>query len=67
MSVIVRKGDLNKALRILKKRLTEDGVLQDYKAKQFYEKQSEKRKREKAAGRARWMKQNKKLKQEMGL
>ena len=26
MSVIVRKGDLNKALRILKKRLTEDGV-----------------------------------------
>ena len=50
-----------------KKRLVEDGVLQTLKAKQFYEKPSEKRKREKAAGKARWLKKENKMKQDMGL
>ncbi len=66
-TVIVRNGDFNKALRIFKKRLVEDGVLQTLKAKQFYEKPSEKRKREKAAGKARWLKKENKMKQDMGL
>ena len=57
----------HKALRIFKKRLVEDGVLQTLKAKQFYEKPSEKRKREKAAGKARWLKKENKMKQDMGL
>ncbi|MBO01782.1 MAG: 30S ribosomal protein S21 [Candidatus Marinimicrobia bacterium] len=54
--VEVRNNDLNWALRKFKKKVQEDGVLQEFKERQFYTKPSEKRKRAKAAGRARWLK-----------
>ena len=51
--VEVRNNDLNWALRKFKKKVQEDGVLQEFKERQFYTKPSKKRKRAKAAGRAR--------------
>ena len=44
-AVEVRNGDVNKALRILKKRLERDDFLKDIARTQYYEKPSVKRKR----------------------
>lgn len=66
LTVEVRNGDFNKALRRFKKKVAEDGILQTIREKQFYEKPSEKRKKAKAAGRARWLKKVKKRQDELG-
>ena len=47
--VEVRGGDVMKALRIFKKKVQEEGILQEYKERQHYEKPSAKRKRQKDA------------------
>ena len=49
MSVVVRNGNVDKALRLLKRRITDDNKLFDYNSKEFFEKPSEKRKRKKAS------------------
>lgn len=56
LSVEVRNGDFNGALRKFKKKVQEDGVIQELRKREFYEKPSETRKKAKAAGRARWLK-----------
>ena len=58
--VEVRNNDVNKALRIFKKKLQNEGVLQEYKERQHYVKPSEKRRKAKAAGKARWLKKQEK-------
>ena len=68
LTVEVRNNDINWALRKFKKKVQEDGVLQEYKERQFYTKPSEKRKRAKAAGPARWLKKlQKQLEQHSGI
>lgn len=52
----VRNGDFNYALRKFKKKVQEDGILQELRERQHYTKPSEVRKKAKAAGRARWLK-----------
>ena len=47
MSVIVRNGNVDKALRIFKRRITDDNKLFTYREKEFYEKPSQKRKKKK--------------------
>ena len=66
LTVEVRNNDVNAALRRFKKKVAEDGVLQEYKERQFYVKPSEKRKKAKAAGRARWLKKRAKQMQDQG-
>lgn len=66
LEVFVKNGNVDHALRKLKKKITEDGILVDYKERQFYEKPSEKRKKAKAAGRARQQKALKKRLMEHG-
>lgn len=61
LSVEVRNGDFNGALRRFKKMVQEAGIIQEYRARQEYVKPSEKRKKEKAAGRARWLKKVRKM------
>ena len=57
LTVEVRNGDFNFALRKFKKKIQEDGILQELRQdRQEYIKPSEKRKRAKAAGIARWKK-----------
>ena len=66
LSVEVKNGDFNKALRIFKKKVQEDGLLQELREREFYEKPSAVRKKAKAAGRARWLKKLRKQEQERG-
>lgn len=56
LSVEVRNGDFNGALRRFKKLVQEEGIIQEVRARQEYVKPSEVRKKAKAAGRARWLK-----------
>ena len=60
LSVEVRNGDVNKALRRFKKKMQEDGKLQTLREKEYYEKPTTKRKKAKAAARARHLKSLKK-------
>ena len=56
LSVEVRNNDVAFALRKFKKKIAEDGILQELRAREFYEKPSEKRAKAKKAGIARWKK-----------
>ena len=56
LSVEVRNGDVNFALRKFKKKVQEDGILQTLREKEFFEKPSITRAKAKKAGRARWLK-----------
>ena len=56
LSVEVRNNDVAFALRKFKKKIAEDGILQELRNREFYEKPSEKRAKAKKAGRARWLK-----------
>lgn len=66
LCVEVRNGDLNGALRKFKRKVNDDGILQTLREKEHYEKPSEKRKKAKAAGIARWKKKQAKNNQEYG-
>jgi|AntRauTorcE11897_2_1112592.scaffolds.fasta_scaffold08616_2 small subunit ribosomal protein S21 len=57
LSVEVRNGDVNKALRRFKKKVQEDGLLQNLREREHYEKPTAKRKKAKAAARARHLKE----------
>ena len=48
MQVLVRDNNVDQALRALKKKLQREGVFREMKMRDFYEKPSEKRVREKA-------------------
>lgn len=56
LTVEVRNGDFNGALRRFKKKVAEAGIIQEVREREAYVKPSEQRKRAKAAGRARWLK-----------
>lgn len=55
-SVEVRDGNVNVALRKLKKKLDESNKIMDVLERQHYIKPTEERKRRKGAARARWLK-----------
>lgn len=48
MQVDVRDNNVDQALRVLKKKLQREGVFREMKLRNFYEKPSEKRAREKS-------------------
>ena len=48
MQVLVRDNNVDQALKALKKKLQREGVFREMKMRNFYEKPSEKRAREKA-------------------
>ncbi len=56
LSVRVDNNNIEKAIRIFKKKIMNDGLLKEIKKRQFYEKPSEKRRREKAEARRRHLK-----------
>jgi small subunit ribosomal protein S21 len=56
LSVEVRNGDVAFALRKFKKKIAEDGLLQELRQREFFEKPSIKRAKAKKAGIARWKK-----------
>jgi small subunit ribosomal protein S21 len=56
-SVIVKDGNVDKALRKFKKKIQDDGLLNDLRAREFYEKPTAEKKRKKSAAKNRWQKQ----------
>ena len=63
MTVEVRNNDVNKALRILKKRMQTEGLFNEMRERTFYQTRGEKRRLAKAAGRRRWLKKVEKQKE----
>ena len=55
--VIVKDGNVDRALRKFKKKVQESGLLDDLRARETYEKPTTQRKRKKGAAKARWRKQ----------
>ena len=56
VAVEVRDGNIEKAIRKLKRKVKDAGILQEVKDRQFYIKKSEKKRLAKASGRKRWLK-----------
>jgi small subunit ribosomal protein S21 len=50
MDVLVKNNDVDFALRLLKKKVLKAGMIQELKRRQYYEKPSERRRRQKRAG-----------------
>ena len=57
MKVIIKDGNVEKGLRKFKKKIQESGLLENLRAKEFFEKPTTERKRKKGAARARLRKQ----------
>ena len=66
LKVEVRNGDFNGAMRKFKKKVQEAGIIQEIRERKEYVKPSERRRKAKAAGRARWLKKQAKEKRERG-
>ena len=58
LKVTVVNNDVGRALRKLKKKIANDGLLQELRERQHYEKPSTKRKKAKAAAKKRWQKKS---------
>jgi small subunit ribosomal protein S21 len=56
-SVVVRDGNVEKALRKFKKKIQDSGLLNELRERETYEKPTTERKRKKSVARNRWRKQ----------
>jgi small subunit ribosomal protein S21 len=59
VKIEVRNGNVEKAMRVLKKKLLKDGLMREMKARQYYEKPSEKRVRKQKEMRINYLKKQK--------
>ena len=66
MAVSVRNGDVNGALRIMKKKLMKDGFLQEIRERSYFVGKGEKKRRAKAAGKRRYERRMEKRELELG-
>ena len=66
MQVVVKNGNIERAMRTLKKKLQKEGLLKELKQKQYFEKPSAKRKRKKAEGIKRYQRNLKKKMERIG-
>ena len=61
IKIEVRNNNVEKALRVLKKKLMKDGVMKELKMRQYYEKPSDRRVRKKKEMVANWKKKQRLL------
>ena len=66
MRVDVRNNNVDQAMRILKKKLMLDGLFNELRERECFVSKSEKRRRAKAAGRRRFLKEQQNRKDEVG-
>ena len=66
MQVVVKNGNVERAMRTLKKKLQKEGLLKELKQKQYFEKPSAKRKRKKAEGIKRYQRNERKKMEQLG-
>jgi small subunit ribosomal protein S21 len=57
LRVEVRNNDINKAMRKLKKKIADDGILQELRSREFFESRGTKRRKAKEAAIRRYKKQ----------
>jgi small subunit ribosomal protein S21 len=62
IKIDVRNGNLEQAMRVLKKKILKEGIMRTLRDKQYYEKPSAKKRRKKKEGIANFKKEQKKLK-----
>ena len=67
MQVVVRDNNVDQALRALKKKMQREGIFREMKLRNYYEKPSEKRARERAEAVRRYRKLQRKRMQREGL
>jgi small subunit ribosomal protein S21 len=65
-TVTVRNGDVNGAMRVLKKRLLRDGFFQELRERTYYESRGTKRRKAKAAATRRYKRKMQKRFEELG-
>ena len=66
MTVEVRNGNVDKAIRVLKKKLIRDGFFQEMRERTYYESKGTKRRKAKAAATRRYKRKMQKRKEELG-
>ena len=66
LTVEVRGDDITKALRILKKRMQNEGIFNEMRERVSFQTRSEKKRLAKAAGRRRWLKDREKQMEQRG-
>ena len=66
MQVVVKNGNVERAVRTLKKKLQKEGLLRELKQKQYFEKPSAKKARKKAEGIKRYQRNLKKKMERLG-
>ena len=66
MKVEVRNNNVDGALRVLKKKLQQDGFYTEMREREYYRAKGEKKRLAKAAGRRRWLKEREKKFNEFG-
>ena len=66
MQVVVKNGNIERAMRTLKKKLQKEGLLKELKQKQYFEKPSAKKARKKAEGIKRYQRNLKKKMERLG-
>ena len=66
MQVLVKNGNVERAMRTLKKKLQKEGLLRELKQKQYFEKPSAKKARKKAEGIKRYQRNLKKKQEKLG-
>jgi small subunit ribosomal protein S21 len=66
MQVVVKNGNVERAMRTLKKKLQKEGLLRELKQKQYFEKPSAKKARKKAEGIKRYQRNLKKKMERLG-
>ena len=62
LKIEVRNGNVEQAMRVMKRKLMKEGVMKELRARESYEKPSAKKRRKKKEGIANFKKQQKKLK-----
>ena len=66
MQVVVKNGNVERAMRTLKKKLQKEGLLKELKQKQYFEKPSAKKARKKAEGVKRYQRNLRKKMERLG-
>jgi ribosomal protein S21 len=61
MKIYVKNNDISRALRVLKKKMTEEGDLREIRERQHFVSKSEQNRIDAKAGRKRWLKKRVKI------
>jgi small subunit ribosomal protein S21 len=56
LTVEVRNGNVEGAIRLLTRKVKQEGLMRELRARSYYEKPSDRRRRERAEAKARWRK-----------